>query len=109
VCVCVCALRVCCRGDVSIVAPPHTPDRYNLEPALTTDGMSAGASRFVALVKKLKAELDPLVLFSGDVFNPSVCTLLGGAVACAVERGKWRVEAQLVSSCGLCFLWVWVQ
>ena len=61
----------------------HFNDVYNLEPTRTSDGQSAGASRFVALVKRLRRELpDAMVLFSGDVFNPSVSTLPVACAAC---------------------------
>ena len=50
----------------------HYNDVYNVEPLAfkaKTD-LAAGATRFAAKVKSFKAE-DPLVLFSGDAFNPS--------------------------------------
>ncbi len=56
----------------------HYNDVYNVEPLPPPAGtpagskayIAAGATRFAAKIKSFKAE-DPLILFSGDAFNPS--------------------------------------
>lgn len=48
----------------------HFNDVYNLEPQ--KEEPVGGAARFVSCVKSYQS-LNPLVLFSGDVLNPSLC------------------------------------
>eukprot|EP00667_Euglena_gracilis_P001460 EG_transcript_1460 len=48
----------------------HFNDCHNLIPPKSTEPIG-GATRFATLVKKYRAERDCLLLFSGDVFNPS--------------------------------------
>lgn len=48
----------------------HFNDVYNLEPQ--KEEPVGGAARFVTCVKSYRS-LNPLVLFSGDVLNPSLC------------------------------------
>ena len=47
----------------------HFNDVYNIEPSEIEP--VGGAARFVTAVKDCQ-HLSPLVLFSGDVFNPSI-------------------------------------
>lgn len=54
------------KGRLSII---HFNDVYELRES--TKPVCGGASRFVALVKQLKSEHKAMVLFSGDLFNPS--------------------------------------
>jgi 2',3'-cyclic-nucleotide 2'-phosphodiesterase (5'-nucleotidase family) len=62
----------------------HFNDVYNIEEAPTSP--CAGASRFAAKLKALREEHEPpaLVMFSGDLFNPSLLS--------TVNRGKQMVE-----------------
>ncbi|XP_028037737.1 protein 5NUC isoform X2 [Bombyx mandarina] len=55
-------------GDEVIII--HFNDVYNIEPTTTTEPVG-GALRFSTAVKALQ-HLNPLVLFSGDVFSPSM-------------------------------------
>jgi len=51
----------------------HYNDVYNIEPLAkgpTPQSMAAGATRFAAKVRSFDAD-KPLILFSGDAFNPS--------------------------------------
>lgn len=48
----------------------HYNDVYELRGS-GQPGVCGGAERFCALVNKLRSELNPLVLFSGDLWNPS--------------------------------------
>jgi len=48
----------------------HFNDSHNLVPPKLTDPIG-GAARFATVVKEYRAKKDCLVLFSGDVFNPS--------------------------------------
>jgi hypothetical protein len=48
----------------------HYNDVYELR-GTGQPGVCGGADRFCALVNKLRKEYDPLVLFSGDLWNPS--------------------------------------
>lgn len=62
--------------DLCIV---HFNDVYNIEPRKEGSEPVGGAARFIHHVKSL-AHLNPLVLFSGDAFNPSTMS--------TVTRGK---------------------
>ena len=48
----------------------HFNDVYNIEPQVTQEPQG-GAARMSQYVKSVK-DLNPLVLFSGDAFNPSL-------------------------------------
>jgi 5'-nucleotidase len=48
----------------------HYNDVYNIEPRVMEP--VGGAARFCAAVKSF-SHLNPLVLFSGDIFSPSMC------------------------------------
>lgn len=50
----------------------HYNDVYNIEPLAKTSptALAAGATRFAAKVRSFDAD-KPLILFSGDAFNPS--------------------------------------
>ncbi|XP_039298682.1 trifunctional nucleotide phosphoesterase protein YfkN isoform X3 [Nilaparvata lugens] len=76
----------------SVLTILHFNDVYNVQPQ--REEPEGGAARFVAAIKA-HAHLDPLVLFSGDVFSPSMlstftkgeqmsCVLNNCNVACAV-------------------------
>eukprot|EP00798_Chlamydomonas_sp_ICE-L_P020484 gene20484-27272_t len=52
----------------------HFNDVYNIEPAKREP--VGGASRFCTKVKSMKAECNPLVVFSGDAFNPSLLSTI---------------------------------
>nr|XP_049701815.1 snake venom 5'-nucleotidase isoform X1 [Helicoverpa armigera] len=58
------------RGMGDEVVIIHFNDVYNIEPTTTTEPVG-GALRFSTAVKALQ-HLNPLVLFSGDVFSPSM-------------------------------------
>jgi 5'-nucleotidase len=64
----------------------HYNDVYTIEPGNFKPGdenaVAGGAARFATLVKRFAAE-DPLVLFSGDAFNPSAMS--------TVTKGKHMV------------------
>jgi 5'-nucleotidase len=64
----------------------HYNDVYTIEPSNFKPGdenaVAGGAARFATLVKRFAAE-DPLVLFSGDAFNPSAMS--------TVTKGKHMV------------------
>lgn len=49
----------------------HFNDVYNVEPRNGLEPVG-GAARFCAAVKSFQ-HLQPLVLFSGDAFSPSMC------------------------------------
>ena len=49
----------------------HYNDVYNIEANSTMEPVG-GAARFSTAVKSF-AHLNPLVLFSGDAFSPSMC------------------------------------
>jgi 2',3'-cyclic-nucleotide 2'-phosphodiesterase (5'-nucleotidase family) len=53
----------------------HYNDVYELR-GTDQPGVCGGADRFCALVNKLKQEHNPLILFSGDLWNPSKCIFL---------------------------------
>ncbi|RZF33607.1 hypothetical protein LSTR_LSTR006985 [Laodelphax striatellus] len=76
----------------SVLTILHFNDVYNVQPQ--REEPEGGAARFVAAIKA-HSHLDPLVLFSGDVFSPSMlstftkgeqmsCVLNNCGVACAV-------------------------
>lgn len=52
--------------EVTII---HFNDVYNIEPR--SDEPKGGAARFANYVQTCK-DLNPIVLFSGDIFNPSL-------------------------------------
>ena len=54
----------------STVTILHFNDVYNIEPRVMEP--VGGAARFCAAIKSF-SHLNPLVLFSGDVFSPSMC------------------------------------
>ena len=56
-------------GNKAIITILHFNDVYNIEPRETEP--VGGAARFVTAIKQM-SHLNPLVLFSGDAFNPSV-------------------------------------
>jgi len=75
----------------------HYNDVYTIEPG---SDKSAGAARFASKLKSFKEE-DPLILFSGDAFNPSAMSTvtkgkhmvpvlndLGTHVACMGNHGE---------------------
>jgi hypothetical protein len=75
----------------------HYNDVYTIEPG---SDKSAGAARFATKLKSFKEE-DPLILFSGDAFNPSAMSTvtkgkhmvpvlndLGTHVACMGNHGE---------------------
>ncbi|PAA48320.1 hypothetical protein BOX15_Mlig025898g5 [Macrostomum lignano] len=64
----------------------HFNDVYNIEPA----GHIGGAARFVTALRSF-AELQPLVLFSGDVFSPSTIS--------TATRGQHLV--QVLKACNI--------
>ena len=68
----------------------HFNDCYNIEPA--TREPVGGAARFVAEVKRrVLAEADaPLVVFSGDIYNPSLLS--------TITKGK-QMPAILNAAC----------
>lgn len=49
----------------------HYNDVYNIDSNTSTEPIG-GASRFLTAIKSFH-ELNPLVLFSGDAFSPSMC------------------------------------
>lgn len=49
----------------------HFNDVYNVEPRVGIEPVG-GAARFCTAVKTFQ-NLQPLVLFSGDAFSPSMC------------------------------------
>lgn len=49
----------------------HFNDVYNIEPNSTSEPVG-GAARFCTAIKSFHT-LQPLILFSGDVFSPSMC------------------------------------
>lgn len=57
-------------GEITII---HFNDVYNIEPQ--RDEPIGGAARFASYVKS-QQHLKPLVLFSGDLLNPSLCKSL---------------------------------
>lgn len=52
----------------------HFNDVYNVEPRIGIEPVG-GAARFCTAIKSFH-HLNPLILFSGDVFSPSMCKLL---------------------------------
>lgn len=48
----------------------HFNDIYNVEPNSSREPIG-GAARFLTAVKSM-ADLNPLILFSGDAFSPSI-------------------------------------
>lgn len=52
----------------------HFNDVYNVEPRQSPEPIG-GAARFCTAVKSLQ-HLNPLILFSGDAFSPSMCKFL---------------------------------
>lgn len=62
----------------------HFNDVYNLEPQ--KEEPVGGAARFVSCVKSYQS-LNPLVLFSGDVLNPSLCKYFK-------IWGKWYIKSK---------------
>lgn len=56
------------RQELSIL---HFNDVYNIDSNTTVEPIG-GAARFATAIKSF-AHLDPLVLFSGDAFSPSMC------------------------------------
>lgn len=101
----------------------HFNDVYNLEPQ--KEEPVGGAARFVSCVKSYQS-LNPLVLFSGDVLNPSLCkyfkiwgkwyiksktskfwVFLGGGVECEgfIHVSLWQYEIfVIVSQCDDVFI-----
>lgn len=49
----------------------HYNDVYNIDVSTTTEPIG-GAARFCTAIKSFD-HLEPLVLFSGDAFSPSMC------------------------------------
>lgn len=60
------AVGLALAQDVTIL---HTNDVYEIEPV--DDGARGGAARVATLFGE-RAGLDPLILFSGDLFSPSL-------------------------------------
>jgi len=58
-----------CDCSLATITIVHFNDVYNIESR--SQEPVGGAARFVTAVSQL-ASTNPLVLFSGDVFNPSV-------------------------------------
>lgn len=52
----------------------HFNDIYNVDPNSSTEPIG-GAARFLTAVKTFE-HLDPLILFSGDAFSPSMRKLM---------------------------------
>lgn len=52
----------------------HFNDVYNIDANSKTEPIG-GAARFVTAIKSFD-DLEPLVLFSGDIFSPSMCKYL---------------------------------
>lgn len=69
----------------------HFNDVYNLEPQ--KEEPVGGAARFVSCVKSYQS-LNPLVLFSGDVLNPSLCKHVK-------VQGKWYIKGKASEFLGL--------
>lgn len=57
-------------SDIKPIAVIHFNDVYNIEANSSVEPIG-GAARFCTAIKKFK-ELDPLSLFSGDVFSPGM-------------------------------------
>lgn len=51
----------------------HYNDVYNIDSSSTTEPIG-GAARFCTAIKSFQ-NLNPLVLFSGDAFSPSICKI----------------------------------
>lgn len=49
----------------------HFNDIYNVEPNSSREPIG-GAARFLTAIKSF-SDLNPLILFSGDAFSPSIC------------------------------------
>lgn len=58
-------------GADNVLSILHFNDVYNVDSNCKTEPIG-GAARFSTAIKSL-AHLDPLVLFSGDAFSPSMC------------------------------------
>lgn len=61
------------NSDMSHLTILHYNDVYNTDSNSITEPVG-GAARFSTAMKSFK-HLDPLILFSGDVFSPSMCKL----------------------------------
>lgn len=61
------------NSDLTHLTILHYNDVYNTDSNSITEPVG-GAARFSTAMKSFK-HLDPLILFSGDVFSPSMCKL----------------------------------
>lgn len=66
----------------------HFNDAYEIK---DRDGeICGGAARFCSLIESYK-HLNPVVLFSGDLWNPSKCNLLNNPKVSAIFKGEQLV------------------
>lgn len=59
--------------DNGVLTILHFNDVYNIDPNSTVEPVG-GAARFCTAIKSFQSQ-NPLILFSGDVFSPSMCEL----------------------------------
>ena len=85
-------------------------NRYNVEPSDREP--VGGAARFVTLIKNIKSAAaasgkpDPIVIFSGDAFNPSLLSTVTKGKHMVPCLNNIKVDGKLISfdgSPGSCF------
>lgn len=74
----------------------HYNDVYNIESRVIEP--VGGATRFCTAIKSF-SHLNPLVLFSGDIFSPSMSEYRDGK---ETYRREWLLQSKHTLKCGYC-------